>query len=192
MTYSAFPDPNVVASIEALAVEFGFEIAGREYLHHSQMDDLMKSYNDDRWEWRLVKPKSEVAMYISMYYPSYMLRVAFGNSSSEKKGKVSTYFFFDKYLADYLHEREDARVLSALAEERSWKDKWPVYMEVLTKHLHADLSSVVEGGHWPNIEFNLEDYIEPDARDRMYEDGRKVVDEKPGAWVYFLNFFRKK
>lgn len=192
MSCIAFPDPNVVSAIDALASEFGFEIVGRDYVHHSQMDDLMRSYKDDKWGWSLARPNSETTMNISIYYPSYMVGVSFENSSPDKKEKMSTHFFFVKYLFEYVKNGQDARVLSEIAEESSWKDKWPLYLEVLKRHLRADLALVVEGSYWPNIEFNIKDYVEPAALERMCEEGKQMIERKPGGWLYFIDFFKKR
>lgn len=192
MRNPAFPDSHVAEYIEALAEEFSFNVVERKYTHHTQMSNLMKEYKDDKWVWVLSKTGSPVRMHISASYPGYIVLISFENTSEEIKQKMSNYFFFDKYLWQQLNDSDDAHRLDDIVSNRSWREDWRKPLETLKNHLRIDLLPIVDGHEWPNIEFRLEDYVEPSALDRMYDDSKKTLDRKPGAWVYFLSFFRKK
>jgi hypothetical protein len=96
-----------------------------------------------------------------------------------------------------LKNNEDYSRLQKVIVEHSWAKNWAIELDILEEHLKKDLGKVINGEEWLDIPFNWEDYVEPAALDRIYEDQLRILDEKtPGnrhsAWVYFLDFFRKK
>lgn len=197
MNIPTFPDKTVIDYIENLAKEFGFNIISTEYVVSKDMDELLKKSGSDEWSWVLTKPSSFVHMRIWFFYPSYLSGVSFSNEDLSIKGTVSTHFFFDEYLSKHLKAQGDANLLHQVVVDKSWKENWKIQFEVLKDHLKGHLGQVVDGKEWPNIEFNWEDYIEPEALDRIYSNQIKLLEEdsknKDGkGWLYFLNFKKKR
>ncbi len=74
---------------------------------------------------------------------------------------------------------------------------WSVVLHIFKAHALTDMHEILNGNEWPNIEFNIEDYVDADALDRMYEDQLSIIEEvmnkkdKKG-WLHIVNFKKKK
>lgn len=189
-----FPDNRVSERIEQLATKFGLTIfkithTSSKDLGHPRQDSL-----DEEWQWKLVKSGCNISIGISFYYPSLMSNVIFVNAES---GNRCDHFLLEKYLSSYFKNSDDYNQVQQVIKDRSWKENWSVELDLLDKHLEQDLGKIANGEEWPDIYFDWADYVEPAALDRIYQDQKDILDQEvPGkprnAWVYFLDYFRKK
>lgn len=194
MNTPTFPDQKVTQYIEQLAERLQLSIIKIEHVNNASLDRLVAKNGDSRWKWHLAKLNSPVTIGISFLFPSYICNISFSNSQSGTKSK---YFFLDDYLCKYLKKYDDFNKIKQVTSERSWKQNWNVELDILEKHLATTLEKVITGEEWPDIYFDWADYVEPAALDRIYQDQKDILDQEvPGkprnAWVYFLDYFRKK
>lgn len=192
-----FPDEAVEEYIKNLAQKFSLKIEQVNFTPNEELSEISRESGDSEWQWILSTSKSLVQIKISFLYPSYLSTVSFANRDDSLKGKMPTYFFFKEYLSKYLKAFDDVGRIDRINEKQLWKDNWKLQFEILEKHLKGDLGKVVDGVEWPYIEFNWEDYVAPEAADRIYRDQMHLIEEhskknSKSGWLYFLNFKRKK
>lgn len=198
MNTPQFPDENIERFIEDLSREFSLNVQGVSFTSNDGLSELSRGDGDEKWLWSLKRTGSSVQIGISFLYPSYVLVISFENLDPNIKNMLSTSFFFEEYLSKHVKAYGDAETINQINKDKSWKDNWKVQLEILKTHLRGDLGRVIEGKEWPNIEFNLEDYISPEGMDRLYEDQLKLIEssiskkENEKGWLYFLNFKKKK
>lgn len=195
MNTPKFPDNHVTSFIETLSNTLDLRIEALEYTPNEKLSELLKQGGDDEWTWVLVKPNTNIQMKISFFYPSYLSSIVFWNNAPGCD-VWSSIFNLDEYLSKYLKNKQDADLLHKVVADRSWKQNWKIQFEVLERYWDK-LSKVVEGKEWPIIKLSLDDYFEPEALDRMYEDTVKKIDsesqKKNGkGWLSFINVGKKK
>lgn len=192
MNQPDFPDGNVVLYIESLAREFSMEVLSRSCSGPPNTSASSINSSGQRWEWQLGRSGGSVRVGISIGYPSYITIVFLENTNSDATRGKRTHFFLEKYLSKNSKYIRDQEAIETITLEKSWATNWRVPLEILKEHLRSDLAPIIEGKEWPNIDFRLEDYVEPQAAGRLYEIQKEVADERPGAWMYILNLFRRK
>lgn len=194
MSHTSFPDPKISDRISSLAQKHMLEIVKLEHVENENHHGILEGGGDREWEWTLKMPNTSVSIVIYFYYPSFLSNIMVTNDSP---GNKSDHFFLRNYLRDHIKCHEDYDQIQQVIKDGSWKENWSVELDMLDKHLEKNLGKIVNGVEWPDIYFNWQDYVEPAALDRIYQDQKDILDQEvPGkprnAWVYFLDYFRKK
>lgn len=191
MVNPLFPDHTVVKYIEDLAQEFSLEEISIDHWI-TQYPDSSKLSNFETWTWNLNRSGSPVILHISICYPDYFISISLTN---ERHSQSPKNFLFKDYLSKELKATGDLSTIERVNYEKSWKKNWTELLDILKNHLRADLKDVLVGIIWPKVDFDIADYVEPEALDQIYRDQIKLIEHKTKAgrgWLSFLKLKRTK
>lgn len=189
-SYIPFPDASVSRQIEELAQRHGLSIVQRTYTPWEELEDSLEKGKDSKWDWILCFSNQSVQLKIVFFHPSYVSLVTLKSESD--------HFSFEEYLKQHLKSPKGLEIINSISKERRWPQDWTKQLEVLDYHLSRDLDPILRGKEWPEVYFNWEDYVEPEALERMHSDAIKIIERHEKAksnfnpWVYLVNFIKGK